>query len=155
MFCGCKMAGDYECLDTVKALSSQEVNKLNASQVKKALITILTAGEPSESNSDNLLQTLISNQEKNFQVMINTMKETASFHQARTDTEIFDLNKRCDTNELKINDLTNKLNQSECKVKVLETQLSKCYNEVDELETYTRRPCLVVNNLKTEPHIYD
>ena len=54
MFCGCtysiKMAGDYECLDTVKALSSQEVNKLNAPQLKKALITILTAGEPSESN---------------------------------------------------------------------------------------------------------
>ena len=45
-----KMAGDYECLDTVKALSSQEVNKLNAPQLKKALITILTAGEPSESN---------------------------------------------------------------------------------------------------------
>ena len=56
-----KMAGDYECLDTVKALSSQEVNKLNAPQLKKALITILTAGEPSESNCDNLLQTLISN----------------------------------------------------------------------------------------------
>ena len=142
----------------MKALSNQEVNKLSAPQLKKALITILTAEEPtqtSESSSDNLLKTLITNQEKHFQVMINTMKESSSFHQDRIDTEVFNLNKRCDTNELKINDLTNKLDQSESKVKVLETQLSKCYNEIDELETYTRRPCLVVNNLKNEPNMTD
>ena len=152
------MASDYDCLDTVKALSSQEINKLDKTQLKKALITILpmlNTEEPSERNSNDLLKTLITNQEKHFEVMINTVKETARIHQARIDTEIFDLNKRCDANESKIVDLTNKLEQSDNKVIVLENQLSKCYNEIDELETYQRRPCLVVNNLKTEPSMTD
>ena len=39
---------DYSCVDTVKALSEQDVNKLNKDQLKKALWAILAVEEPSE-----------------------------------------------------------------------------------------------------------
>ena len=152
------MAGNLDCPDTVKALSNQDVNKLSNTQLKKALNTILpilNTEVPSEMNSNDLLKTLINNQEKHFEVMINTMRETTSLNQSRLDSEIFDLNKRCDSNEKRIKDLTDKLEQSENKVIVLENELGKCYKEIDELETYQRRPCLVVNNLKTEPSMTD
>ena len=88
---------DYSCVDTVKALSEQDVNKLNNAQLKKALWAILAVEEPSEQRSYDLLKTLITNQEKHFQIMINTMKETVNTQQARTD-----LHKRFDSNVNKI-----------------------------------------------------
>ena len=149
------MAGDYSRVDTVKALSEQEVNKLTNPQLKKALWTILTVEEVSEQKSFDLLKTLITNQEKHFQIMLNTMKETANIQQLRTESEIFDLHKRCDTNDNRITELTNKLEQSESYAKVLESKLSKCHNELDEMESYVRRPCLVINNLKPEDNMSD
>ena len=100
-----KMA-DFSCANTVKALTEHEVNKLSNAQLKKALWTILSVEEPTEQKSYDLLKTLITNQEKHFQIVIDTMRETAHTQQLRTESDIFDLNKRCDAYDKKMTDLT-------------------------------------------------
>ena len=52
------MAGNYEIIDNVRALSQNEVNKLSATQLKKALMTIITADKPDEPSNNDLLAEL-------------------------------------------------------------------------------------------------
>ena len=49
------MAGNYESIDNVRALSQTEVNKLSAPQLKKALMAIITADKNDEPSNNDLL----------------------------------------------------------------------------------------------------
>ena len=49
---------DLSSVDTVKALSQTEVNKLNNAQLKKALLTIITTTKDEEPSNNILLSEL-------------------------------------------------------------------------------------------------
>ena len=50
------MAGTYDCIDTVRALSQEDISKLTNAQLKKALVPIVTAEEPSNNDLLNELR---------------------------------------------------------------------------------------------------
>ena len=52
------MAGNFESVENVRALSQNEVNKLTNPQLKKALMTILTADQNEETSNNDLLNEL-------------------------------------------------------------------------------------------------
>ena len=67
------MAGNYESVDAVRALSSNDVSKLTNPQLKKALLTILTAERAEEPSNSDLLNELRDIKDKLRE--INTVKE--------------------------------------------------------------------------------
>ena len=99
-----------------------------------------------------LLKTLIDQGAKQFKItqeLLTAYKDSSTQQISALQDEIFRINQGYDTLSAKFGELESRLIRSEERNKELETQLGKANDALEEQALYTRRPCLVINNLKS------